>query len=172
MFYFPIAVAEFFTYAPMLGTGGSFLVFTTGNVTNLKIPCAITCMENAGVKPGTDEGEVFSTIAIASSSIITTLIIFIGMLAIIPLQPILSAEVLQPAFNNILPALFGGLGAYWIQKQWKLAIVPIALVAILFNLIPGLLPYSGALIPVMGVISIISARIMYNKNFIRRFNEK
>ena len=101
MIYAPVTVAEFFTYTPMLGTGGSYLVFTTGNLTNLKIPCAITCMENAGVKPGTEEGEVFSTLAIASSSMVTTLIIFVGMLAMIPLQPVLSLAVLQPAFQNI-----------------------------------------------------------------------
>jgi len=171
MIYVPVTVAEFLTYTPLLGTGGSYLVFTTGNLTNLKIPCAVTCMDNAGAKPGSEEGEVFSTLAIAASSIVTTVIIFIGMLAIIPLQPILSLPVLQPAFQNILPALFGALSAYWIQKQWKLAIVPILFVAVLFNLVPVLLDYAGALIPVMGLISILSARIMYKTKFITSFND-
>jgi hypothetical protein len=171
MIFLPVSVAEFFTYTPMLGTGASYLVFTTGNLTNLKIPCAIMCMENAKVKPGTEEGEIFSTLAIASSSIVTTSIIFVGMLAMLPLQPILSLPVLQPAFQNILPALFGALAAYWIQKQWKLAVAPIFFVALLFNLAPALLDYAGALIPVMGLVSVIAARIMYRANFLTSFNE-
>lgn len=172
MVYAPVTIAEFFTYTPMLGTGGSYLVFTTGNLTNLKIPCAITTMENANVKAGSEEGEVFATLAIAASSIVTTIIIFIGMLAIIPLQPVLSLPVLQPAFQNILPALFGALAAYWVQKQWKLAIVPVVFVAVLFNLVPSLLEVAGALIPVMGIVSIIAARIMYRTKFITSMNDK
>lgn len=172
MVYAPVTIAEFFTYTPMLGTGGSYLVFTTGNLTNLKIPCAITTMENANVKAGSEEGEVFATLAIAASSIVTTIIIAVGMLAIIPLQPVLNSPALQPAFQNILPALFGALAAYWVQKQWKLAVVPVVFVAVLFNLVPALLEVAGALIPVMGIVSIIAARIMYRTKFITSMDDK
>ena len=94
----------------MLGTGGSYLGFVTGNLTNLKVPAALNAMDNAKVKPGTEEGEVISTIAIASSTITTTVIITIGVLLLSQLTPILNSPVLKPAFDNILPALFGGLG--------------------------------------------------------------
>ncbi len=169
MVYIPIAVAEFLTYTPMLGSSASYLVFVTGNLTNLKIPCALTAMENAGVKAQSDEGEVIATIAVAVSSIVTTLIVFLGMILMVPLQPILEAESLQPAFAQILPALFGGLAGYWIIKKWKLAIVPITLIVLIFLTLPIPTNVDGALIPVMGLLSVLSARLLYKKGF---FDEK
>ncbi|GKX31962.1 hypothetical protein SH1V18_44420 [Vallitalea longa] len=167
MIYIPMCAAEFVTYTPMLGTSASYLAFVTGNVTNLKIPCALMCMENVGVKPQTEEGEVIAGISVAVSAIVTVIVVFIGMLAVVPLEPVLNSPVLKPAFDNILPALFGALGAYWIQKQWKLAIVPLTFVVLafaLFNIPSGA---EGVMIPIMGIISVISARIMYNKRFIK-----
>lgn len=169
--YIPIALAEFATYTPMLGSNASYLVFVTGNLTNLKIPCAIMAMEQAEVKPQTDEGEVIAGIAVAVSSLVTALIIFIGMLLIIPLKPILEAPVLAPAFQQILPALFGALAAYFIMKQWKLAITPLGLIILLFVLVDIPAGVEGAFIPVMGLISILSARLMYKKGFITRYDE-
>lgn len=166
MIYLPIAVAEFMTYTPMLGSSASYLVFVTGNLSNLKIPCALTCIDNAGVKPQTEEAEVIATIAVAVSSIVTTLIIFLGMLAIVPLQPILESEVLKPAFEQIIPALFGAMGGFWILKNWKLAIVPILIVVAVSSIIHIPSSYQGLLIPVMGLVSVISARFMYNKGIV------
>lgn len=169
--YIPISIAEFLTYTPMLGSNASYLVFVTGNLTNLKIPCAITCMENVGVKPQTEEGEVIAGIAVAVSSIVTVIIVLIGMLAIVPLEPILSSPELEPAFANILPALFGGLAAYWIGKQWKLAIVPIGVVILIFLIFSIPASAQGVLIPVMGLISVFSAKMMYKKGFITDIEE-
>lgn len=167
MVYLPIAIAEFMTFTPMLGSSASYLVFVTGNLSNLKIPCALTCIENANVQPQSDEAEVIATIAVAVSSLVTTLIIIIGLIALVPLTPILEAEVLQPAFTQIVPALFGALGAYWVFKQWKLAIVPLGLILfifIFFNVPDGV---EGIFIPVMGGLSVLAARKMYNKGWIR-----
>ena len=69
--YWLVGIIEVLTYVPMLGTGGTYLGFVTGNLTNLKVPCALNAMQAAKVKAGTEEGEVISTIAIASSSIVT-----------------------------------------------------------------------------------------------------
>lgn len=171
MVYIPISIAEFATYTPMLGSSASYLVFVTGNLTNLKIPCALTCIENAEVKPQSEEAEVIATIAVAVSSLVTTAIVFVGMLAIVPLQPILEAQSLKPAFEQIIPALFGAMGGYWILKQWKLAVVPIVVVVLIFLLLPIPSGASGALIPVMGLISVLAARLMYNKGFIKQMNE-
>ena len=105
--YWAVAVVETFTYVPMLGAGGSYLSFVTGNISNLKLPVALNALEQAGANIRTEEGEIVSTIAIAVSSIVTTLIIIIGVILITPLTPILDAPVLAPAFAQILPALFG-----------------------------------------------------------------
>ncbi len=168
MVYIPLCIAEFLTFVPMLGSGASYLAFITGNLTNLKIPCASMAVENAGVEPNTDEGDVISMLSVASSSIVTILIIIVGMVALVPLKPILSSEVLKPAFDNILPALFGALGAYWFVKQWKLAIVPVVTSIIFAVIIINILKMEigslqGVLIPILGIISVLSARIMYNK---------
>jgi hypothetical protein len=148
----------------MLGSGGSYLAFISGNLTNLKIPCASMCMDAAGVKPSTKEGDIISTISIAASTIVTEVIIIIGVIAIVPLTPILNSKTLAPAFQNILPALFGALGVYWIAKQWKLAVVPLvtAIVISYFVNVP-----IAILIPVCGLVSIAAARYMYKKDWVR-----
>ena len=172
MVYLPISIAEFMAYTPMLGSNASYLVFVTGNLTNLKIPCALTCMDNAGVKPQTEEGEVIAAIAVAVASIVTTIIIFIGMIASVPLKPILESPELAPAFKYIIPALLGALGAYWIQKQWKLAIIPITVITLIFALLPIPNGVEGVFIPVMGLVSVLSAKQLYKRGFITQFNDK
>ena len=99
--YWAVGIVEIFTYVPMLGAGGTYLSFVTGNISNLKLPCAIDAMERAKVKATSEEGEVISTIAIAVSSIVTTLIIAIGVVCIVPLTPILESAVLKPAFRRL-----------------------------------------------------------------------
>lgn len=161
--FWTVGIIEVFTYGPMLGSGGSYLGFVTGNITNLKAPSALTAMENAGVKPGTEEGEVISTVAIATSSIVTTIVIAIGVLLLSFLTPILNSPVLKPAFDNILPALFGGLAVVYISKNWKIALAPGIFMVALFLLVPSLSSSVGVLVPVGALVSIGVARILYNK---------
>lgn len=162
--YWAVGIIEIFTYVPMLGAGGTYLSFVTGNISNLKLPCAIDAMERAGVKSNSEEGEVISTISIAVSSIVTTLIIIIGVVCIVPLTPILEAPVLVPAFDMILPALFGGLGVVFISKNIKLSIAPIILMLILFIFVPALNAGTvGIMVPVGVVFTVAVARILYKK---------
>ena len=162
--YWMVGVIETVTFVPMLGAGGSYLGFVTGNISNLKLPCALNAMEQNGVSAGSEEGEVISTIAIATSSIVTTLIIVLGVVLIVPLTPILSAPVLQPAFEQILPALFGGLGVAFVSKNWKIAVAPIILMLGLFVFVPALNSGTvGIMVPVSAVFTIVVARILYKK---------
>ena len=162
--YWAVGIIEIFTYTPMLGAGGTYLSFVTGNISNLKLPCAIDAMERANVKASSEEGEVISTIAIAVSSIVTTLIIIIGVLCIVPLTPVLENPVLIPAFDMILPALFGGLAVVFISKNLKLSIAPIILMLALFIFVPALNASTvGIMVPVGVVFTVIVARILYKK---------
>ena len=162
--YWAVGIVEIFTYVPMLGAGGTYLSFVTGNISNLKLPCAIDAMERAGVKATDEEGEVISTIAIAVSSIVTTLIILIGVICIVPLTPVLESPTLVPAFDMILPALFGGLAVVFISKNAKLSIAPIILMLALFIFIPALDASTvGIMVPVGVVFTVIVARILYKK---------
>lgn len=165
--YWAVGLIEVITYVPMLGAGGTYLSFVTGNISNLKLPVALDAMEKAEVKSNSEEGEIISTIAIATSSIVTTIIVIIGVILIIPLTPILENPVLDPAFAQMLPALFGGLGVVFVSKNWKLAIAPIVLMLILFVTIPALNAGTvGIMVPVGVVFTIIVARIMYKKGML------
>lgn len=162
--YWAVGIIEIFTYVPMLGAGGTYLSFITGNISNLKLPCAIDAMERANVKATSEEGEVISTISIAVSSIVTTLIIIIGVICIIPLAPILEKPFLKPAFDMILPALFGGLGVVFVSKNLKLSIAPILLMLVLFIFVPALNASTvGIMVPVGVVFTVVVARILYKK---------
>ena len=162
--YWAVGVIETITYVPMLGAGGSYLSFVTGNISNLKMPCAINALEQNEVSASSEEGEVISTIAIATSSIVTTLIIIVGVILIVPLTPVLSAPVLQPAFEQILPALFGGLGVAFVSKNWKIAVAPVILMLGLFVFVPALNSGTvGIMVPVSAIFTIVVARILYKK---------
>jgi len=162
--YWAVGIVEIFTFVPMLGAGGTYLSFITGNISNLKLPCAIDAMERAGVKASDEEGEVISTISIAVSSIVTTLIIIIGVICIVPLTPVLESPVLVPAFDMILPALFGGLAVVFISKNLKLSIAPIIIMLILFVFVPALNAGTvGIMVPVGVVCTVVYARILYKK---------
>ena len=165
--YWAVGAIETVTFVPMLGAGGSYLSFVTGNITNLKLPCALNALEQNEVTANSEEGEVISTIAIATSSIVTTLIIILGVLMIVPLTPVLQAPVLQPAFEQMLPALFGGLGVAFVSKNWKLAVAPVILMLILFIFVPALNAGTvGIMVPVSAVFTIIIGRVLYKKGML------
>jgi hypothetical protein len=165
--YWAVGIVEMFTYVPMLGAGGAYLSFVTGNISNLKLPCALDAMERANVKPSSEEGEIISTISIAVSGIVTTVIIIIGVALIVPLTPLLEAPILTPAFDMILPALFGGLAVAFISKNAKLSIAPIILMLALFIFIPALNASTvGIMVPVGVLFTIAVARIMYKKGML------
>ena len=165
--YWAVGAVEVITFIPMLGAGGSYLSFVTGNISNLKLPCAINALENAKADPKSEDGEIISTIAIAVSSIVTTAIIALGVLLIVPLSPILENPVLTPAFDQMLPALFGALGVALISKNWKIAIAPVCLMLILFIFVPALNSGTvGIMVPVGVLFTIAVSRFMYKKNML------
>lgn len=164
--FWTVGAIEVLTYVPMLGTGGSYLGFITGNLSNLKVPVALNAIENAKVEANSEEGEVISTIAIAISALVTTLIIAVGVLLLAQIQPILDSPTLQPAFDNILPALFGGLAVVYVSKNWKIAMAPLIFMIALFIAVPSLASSVGVLVPVGALLAIAVARILYKKGLL------
>lgn len=126
---------EVMTYSPMLGTKGTYLAFFTGNLVNLKLPCAVNAREQANVKHGSREGEIVSTVSIATSTIVTTLILAIGVACIVPLTPVLESDVLKPGFESAFAALFGALAYKYFIKNLDIAIPPLVISIILPALI-------------------------------------
>ena len=159
--YWGTAVVEVITYTPLLGAGGTYLSFVTGNISNLKMPCAMNAMERADVKANSEEGEIISTISIGASAITTTLVIAIGVIAFAPVLPLITAKdsIIKPAFQYVIPALFGALCASYLAKYWKLAILPILAGVIVYIFVPSL-PV-GTMIFITIVVSLIGAFGMY-----------
>jgi len=158
---------EAFSYMPMLGTGGSYLAFVTGNISNLKLPCAMNAMKAAGAEKGSEEAEVISTIAIAVSSMVTTLVIalFLILFLLTDIQTGLQTDFLKPAFDNLLPALLGGFCVMIVSKHVKMALLPILFMILLFAFVPSLAGAMGVLVPVGIVLAVISARIFFKKGW-------
>ena len=157
------SVVEFLVYTPMLGSGGSYLAFITGNLINMKIPCAVNARDLAGVKAGTKENEIVSTLSIAVSSLVTIVILALGVLLLQPLQPLLQSPALQPAFDNVVPALFGAMAYKYYRKNLKLAVWPLMMMSALFLLIPSLQSQTSILILPSGALAILLAWLKFRK---------
>jgi len=161
--YIPVAIVEFLVYTPMLGVGGSYLSFITGNVTNMKIPCVMNAKDIAGTEPGTPEHEIISTISVATSAIVTTLVIVLGVILLVPLQPILQSETLLPAFNNVVPALFGALGIKYFLKSPKIALIPLLLMSLLCIFVPSMISQTSILIIPSGGLALLIGFVLFRK---------
>ncbi|NLO45681.1 MAG: hypothetical protein GX107_04155 [Clostridiales bacterium] len=164
--YWATAVIEVVCYAPMLGAGGMYLSFVTGNISNLKLPCALSAMESSKVKPNTEEGEIITTIAVATSAIVTTIIIAAGVVLFTPILPCITEKdsVFAPAFQQVLPALFGAIGAGYFVKHWKISVLPIIIGIVILLAAPS--TAVGLLIPFTVVVSLAGAHIMYKKGIL------
>ena len=161
--WFVSCIAEYLIYTPMLGAGGSYLAFITGNLINMKIPCAINARDIVGAKTGTPENEIISTLSIATSSLVTILVLAIGVALLIPLQPILQAPALQPAFENVVPALFGAMAYKYYRKNMNVALFPLVIMSILFILVPSLTGSTSFMILPSGAIAIGIAYYLFKK---------
>ena len=157
------SVVEFLIYTPMLGAGGGYLAFITGNLINMKSPCAVNARDMVGAKTGTPENEIISTLSIATSSLVTILVLAVGVLLLAPLQPVLQSPVLQPAFDNVVPALFGAMAYRYYRKNMNIALTPLALMSVLFILVPSLTGSTSFMIIPSGAIAIAIAYVIYRK---------
>ena len=158
------SAAEFLLYFPMLGASGSYMSFITGNIINLKLPCAINSRDLVGAKAGTAENEIISTISIAVSALVTIVILATGVMILIPLQPVLQSPVLQPAFDNVVPALFGALAYKYYRGHLDIAIPPLLIMCVLFTFVPSLISSTSMMIIPSGAIAILLAWRKYKKN--------
>ena len=137
--YWTSGVVEFLVYTPMIGAGASYLAFLTGNLVNLKMPCAANARDICGTESGSMENEIVSTLSIAASSLVTVVVLAVGVLCLVPLTPVLESPVLTPAFNNVIPALFGALACQYFSKSLRLTVLPLAVMCVVFVALPSLI---------------------------------
>lgn len=115
----PYWPAETIGYMPVMGPGALYISYITGNVTNLRMPATLGTINILGLEPNTDACHTMAIIACGASIITSTTIILLGIFIAVPLAPILSMPALKPAFNYVIPALFGGLVAQRILRSRK-----------------------------------------------------
>lgn len=158
------SIAEFLIYTPMLGSGGGYLAFITGNLINMKIPCAVNARDMVGAKSGTKENEIISTLSIATSSLVTIIVLAVGVALLTPLRPLLQKPVLQPAFDNVVPALFGAMAYKYYKSNLKTALLPLTVMSILFMIVPSLTGSTSFMIIPSGAMAIGIAYFLYKRD--------
>ena len=167
LLYYPTGVVEVLAYAPLLGAGGTYLSFLTGNIVNLKLPCALSAMESAKVRANSEEGEVISTISIAASAITTTIIIAVFVLAF-AFNPgftrFMQSDTLAPAFKQVTYTIFGALAASYLVKHWKIAIFPIVAISLILVFAGSI--QIGILIFIGVILSLLGAEVMYKLKWV------
>lgn len=152
-----------FLIGTFLGAGGGYLAFITGNLINMKIPCAVNARDIVGTKTGTAENEIISTLSIATSSLVTIGVLALGVALLVPLQPVLQSPVLQPAFANVVPALFGAMAYQYFRKNVQVAVAPLVVMSLMFMLVPSLTSSTSFMIIPSGALAIGIAYSMYRK---------
>ena len=161
--YLVSGIVEYLIYVPMLGAGGSYLAFMTGNLINMKIPCAINARDIVGVKSGTPENEIIATLSIATSSLVTILVLAAGVILMIPLQPVLQSPTLQPAFENVVPALFGAMACKYYRMNRVVALIVLAFMSLLFIFVPSLIGSTSMMVIPSGALAIVLAYLAFRR---------
>lgn len=164
--YIPIGIIETINYAPMLGVGATYISHVTGNISNMKLPASLSAMKQANVEPGSDEAEIISTLAVASSSIVTILIILVGVILLLPYLSVID-QYLGTVTDYLVPAIFGALGFVFIVRHWKLVIIPMSVMLALFYFVIKDPTVQPVFVPVASLLSLVTARIMYKKGWIK-----
>ena len=129
LFMAPWWPGETIGYMPVMGPGALYMSYITGNTTNLRMPATVGTINALGIEPNTDECHTVAIIACGASVVTSVTVMAMGLLIAVPLKPVLEAPVLQPAFNFVIPALFGGLVAQTVLKAkstFALFLIPLA----------------------------------------------
>ena len=174
--YVPTALSEVISYTPMLGTA-CYITFITGNVGNMKIPCALNAMEMTDSPLGTERGDTVSAIAVSVSSMVTMIVIAIGVVLLVPLQPILENPTVQVATSYMLPALFGSMvvtnvansksGEYRIKNRVLTMLAPMACIIAFDYLVMPIKGKEGYTMIVTIPLTILLAYIMYKLGIVK-----
>ena len=121
------------SYFPVVGAAGTYMAFLSGNISNMRIPCASMAQVAADVEPGTEKGSV---VAILGTSVLSML-----------------PDTIKAALNYLLPALFGALLVQFGMKMKKHSVIMVVFAIILyfmigmgyFNWLPGASNWLGTL---------------------------
>jgi hypothetical protein len=170
----PLTISEVISFTPLLGSA-AYLTFITGNIMNLKFPCAKGAMDVAGVTPGTEKADVIATLSVGVSSMLTILVIAAGVLLLVPLRPILELPAIKTATDYMLPSLFGALalsllrstGEVQVKNVWMAGIVPFVLILVVNLFVYSLVGLEGVALLLMIPLTILFAKILHKRGIIK-----
>jgi len=140
------------SYFPVVGPAGTYMAFLSGNISNMRIPCASMAQVAADVEPGTEKGSIVATLGMAVSIIINVSVLTIGAIlgtSVLAMLP----DSIKAALNYLLPALFGALlvqfGLKMIKHSLLMVVISFALYFAIgmgvFNWLPGASNWLGTL---------------------------
>lgn len=150
-----VQIVEPISYFPVLGPVGTYIAFLSGNISNMRVPCATVAQKAAGVEPGTPQGSLIATLGMAVSVIFNVTVLTIGAILGVGILSALPPEV-KVSLNYLLPALFGALLVQSSMKDPKQGLVmtgfALAFYSILklgwLDFIPGARNWMGILLTV------------------------
>lgn len=172
----PVGIAESFAEIPVMGSS-YYISLVTGNVLNLKLPAAVNALKVADLKQGTEEADAVTGLAVSVSSLVTLALLALGVVLLVPLQPLLSLPAVSTAAGYVLPALFGCLflgflsddvgGGVIVHGRLKALVLPFILCIALYLLSADLYSIGEGFIMMLCIplIYFISKR-MYKKGAI------
>ncbi len=180
--YIPVGLSEAISYSPLMGAS-SYLGFITGNIMNLKLPCAVNALKLSGKEANTPEGDVAASIGVAASSIMTVVILTLAALLISFISPIFELPAVQTMSSYLLPALFGsmtlglfastGAGSKVVKGGIK-GVIPVIVIVSLVTLAARLMGIGSAVLGMVGFlilamlpVAIITSRILWKKGKIQ-----
>lgn len=122
------------SYFPVLGVSGTYMAFLSGNIANMRVPCALVAQEAVGVEGGTPEGEIIATIGMAGSIITNIIVLTIAVMGGNVLFSYFPPTVVK-AFDFVLPAIFGALFSLFAVKFPKYGVFGIGVAAFLLGIV-------------------------------------
>lgn len=136
LFFGAFYIVEPISYYAALGMSGTYLGFLSGNIGNMRVPCAALALDVTDSKSGTIQAEVVSTMAICGS-IITNLIATTGAVlvgsAVVAVLPAFLNSALK---NYAAAAIFGGTFGNFAVKYPKVAVFGLLIPTVLKLFVP------------------------------------
>ena len=156
------SVVEPICYFPILGLPGTYMSFLSGNIGNMRVPCAVVAQESLGVEPGTKKAELIATLGIAGSIFTNTIMVTIAAIGGAALMSIFPPVVLT-AFKYVSSAIFGAMFAMFAMFASKnLKYGAFALVVVMAMLLSKAIPVY-IMIPIAVFSTAIFGVVDYNK---------
>lgn len=122
------------SYFPILGVAGTYMSFLSGNIANMRVPCAVVAQEVVGVEAGIPEAEIVATLGIAGSIITNVIVVTIAAFAGKVLFNYFPPVVIK-ALDYVLPAIFGALFSMFAVKYPKYGAFGLGIAATLLGIV-------------------------------------